>query len=129
MISFKDENIYDMALISKVKKQTGPKKIKNILKNLRNIAIEDVKEFSELKVKVLKEEKKPEIKIAAPIFGFQRFFEDFKNLNSKEIINMMRHTKEKILLLLSMIMKKKNKLTVQILVMMNKSENKIIDFL
>ena len=87
MISFKDENIYDMALISKVKKQTGPKKIKNILKNLRNIAIEDVKEFSELKVKVLKEEKKPEIKIAAPIFGFQRFFEDFKNSNSKEIIN------------------------------------------
>ena len=77
-----NEKNYNMALISKVKEQTGPKKLKKIIKNLRNLAEEDLKELSKLKVKVMEEEKKQEFKLAAPIFGFKYYFEDFKKLNS-----------------------------------------------
>ena len=80
MSSDLNEKIYDMALISKVKKQTGPKKLKKILKTLRKYAEEDLKKSPELKVKILKEdkeeEKKPEFKIVAPIIGFQHYFEE-----------------------------------------------------
>ena len=47
MSSDLNEKIYDMALISKVKKQTGPKKLKKILKTLRNYAEEDLKNSPE----------------------------------------------------------------------------------
>ena len=77
-----NKNTYDLALISKVKEQTGPKKLKKIIKNLRNLAEEDLKELSKLKVKVMEEEKKQEFKLAAPIIGFKYYFEDFKKLNS-----------------------------------------------
>ena len=82
MIAEVNENNYNMSLISKVKDQTGPKKIKKITKYLRNLAEEDLKEFSKLKVKVMEEEKKQEFKLAAPIIGFRYYFEDFKKLNS-----------------------------------------------
>ena len=86
-----NEKIYDMTLISMVKEQTGPKKLKKIRKNLRIIAEEDLKEFAQLKIKIFEEEKekkeKSEFKIAAPIIGFQHFFEDFKKLNSKSFQN------------------------------------------
>ena len=49
------ENIYDMILISKIKERTGPKKLKNIMKNLRNFAEDDIKEFPGLKFKKLEE--------------------------------------------------------------------------
>ena len=91
MISASNEIIYDTNLISKVKKQTDQKKLKKILKNLRNLAEEDLKGFSQLKIKVFeeekKEEKKPEIIIVAPILGFQYYFEDFKKSTSKQIVN------------------------------------------
>ena len=91
MISASNEIIYDTNLISKVKKQTDQKKLKKILKNLRNLAEEDLKGFSQLKIKVFeeekKEEKKPEIIIVAPILGFQHYFEDFKKSTSKQIVN------------------------------------------
>ena len=87
--SIKNEKIYNMVLISKIKEQTGTKKLKKIIKNLRNIAEEDLKEFCELKIKVFEEEKEeiPKIKIAAPIFGFRHYFEDFKKSNSRKIVN------------------------------------------
>ena len=90
MIPVKSENIYDMALISKIKEHTGSKKLKKILKNLRKIAEDDIKEFSALKVKVFveEEEKKPQFKIIAPISGFQNYLEDSKKLNSKTIVNI-----------------------------------------
>ena len=91
MISTINENIYDMALISKIKEQTGPKKLKKIIKNLRNLAEEDVKGFSDLKIKIFEEqkeeEKQPEIIIAAPAFGFQRYLEEFKKQNVKSIVS------------------------------------------
>ena len=54
------ENIYDMILISKIKERTGPKKLKNIMKNLRNFAEDDIKEFPGLKFKKLEEKKEDE---------------------------------------------------------------------
>ena len=87
MTSASNEKIYNIALISKIKEQTGPKKLKKIIKNLRNLAEEDLKEFSDLKIKVFKEEKKQEAKIAAPILGLRHYFEDFKKSNSKKIVN------------------------------------------
>ena len=86
MISATNVSIYDTALNSKIKEQTGQKKLQKINKYLRNLAEEDLKEFSKLKVKI-EEEKKPEFKIVAPIFGFQQYFEDFKRSNSKQIDN------------------------------------------
>ena len=91
MISNINENNFDVALISKIKKQTGPKKLKKIIKNLRNLAEEDVKGFSGLKIKVFEEqkeeEKQPEIIIAVPAFGLQHYLEEFKNQNVKSIVN------------------------------------------
>ena len=66
MVSIINENIYDMTLISNIKERTGSKKLKNIMKNLRNFAEDDVKGFSGLKVKKFEEKteevKKPEHK-------------------------------------------------------------------
>ena len=90
MISVPNEKKYDMALISKIKKQTGSKKLKNIIKNLRNLSKKDIKESSELKIKVFEEEKEEEkkivFKISAPIIRIQHYIDDFKKLNSKPII-------------------------------------------
>ena len=84
------EKIYNMALISKIKKHLGPKKLKKILKNLKSLAKEDLKEFSKLKIKKFKtekEEKKPKLIIVAPIIKFQYYFEDLKKSNSKPTVN------------------------------------------
>ena len=90
MIPIANKKIYDVALISKIKEHEKLKKLKNIIKNLRNLAQEDVEEFSVLKIKIFKEEKeeeiKPEFKIAAPIIGIQNFFEDLKKSSSKPIV-------------------------------------------
>ena len=86
-----NNNIYDTILISKIKKQTGPQKLKKILKNLRNYVEEDLKCSSELKIKIFEvekhEDKKYEILISAPIFGFQHYVEDFKKSYLKKIVN------------------------------------------
>ena len=88
MISAKNLKIYDMDLISKVKKQTGPKKLKKIINNLRNLSKKDVKEFSELKIKVFEaEEKKIEYKISAPLIHLQNYIEDLKKLSLKKNVN------------------------------------------
>ena len=91
MASFVTEKIYNMALISKIKEQTGSKQLKKTTKKLRNLAEEDLKQFSGLKIKVFQEEKKeekiPEIIIAAPIFGFRQYVEDFKKPYSKKVSN------------------------------------------
>ena len=87
MVSVVIENIYNDILNLKIKKQTGHKKLRKILKDLRNVAEEDLKRFSELKIKISEEEKeeekKSECKIVAPIIGLKYYFEDFKNLNLK----------------------------------------------
>ena len=51
MMSAINENIYDVTLISKIKEQTGPKKLKKINRSLRNLIEDDVKGFSGLKIK------------------------------------------------------------------------------
>ena len=82
------ENIYDMALISKVKEQTNPKKLKKIIKNLRNLENHNFKKFSSLKAKMLEEEEKEtEFKIVAPTTEFKLYFENFKKSNSKLFVN------------------------------------------
>ena len=91
MISAKNDKIYNIALILKVKKQMGLKKIKNIIKNLRSLAEEDLRRLSMLKVKVFDEDKKDnnksELKIVAPITGFQHYLQNFNKSNSKSIVN------------------------------------------
>ena len=91
MISTINENIYDVALISKIKKQTGSQKLREIINNLRSLSKEEVKNFYELKIKIFEEEKenikKPVYKISAPIIRIQHYIEDFKNLNLKSAIN------------------------------------------
>ena len=91
MASVVSEENYQNTLISKIKEQTKPKKLKKYLKSLRNLAIEDLKEFSELKIKIFKEEKeqkkKQELIIVAPIIGFQHYSEDFKKSNSKQNVS------------------------------------------
>ena len=86
MISVTDENKYNMSLISEVKKHTGPKNLKKIATNLKNLEIKDLKEFSELKVKILKDDKKEEknieITIIAPVIGYKNYIEDVKKPNS-----------------------------------------------
>ena len=81
----------NITLTSKNKVQSKSKKLKKISKNLKNLIESDLKECPELKIKIFKEEKeeekKSEFKIVAPIIGFQHYFEDFKLLNSKQIIN------------------------------------------
>ena len=90
MISI-SENNYNMALILKIKEQTETKKLKKIIKKLRNLAEEDLKGFTELKIKIFKEEKeeekKQELKTFAPTVGFQHYFEDFKKTNLKSEVN------------------------------------------
>ena len=88
-----NDNIYDMTLISEIKEQIGPKKLKKITKNLRNIAEYDVKKFSELNIKAIEEknekEKKPEFKIVAPTIVLQHcIIENFKKPNLKLIFNI-----------------------------------------
>ena len=91
MIIVIDENIYDMALISKVKERTGPKKIKKITKYLRNLAEEEMKEFSELKIKKFEDKKedlkKLEVNSSTSITKLQNYIGDFKKLKSKSILN------------------------------------------
>ena len=86
-----NENIYDMTLISKIKERTGPKKLKKIIKNLRNLIKDDIKEFSGLKVKKFEEKKEEEKEMesenANPIIGLNRYIEDFKISNSRPILN------------------------------------------
>ena len=88
---FINENIYDMSLISKIKEQSSPNKLKKIIKNLRNIAEDDVKKSSGLKIKILEEKneenKKLEFKNFAPSTEFQHYIEDFKKPNSRPILN------------------------------------------
>ena len=85
------EKVYDIMLIEGVKKQTGRKKVRNIINYLRKIADEDLEQSSKLKIKIFKEEKEekkePEFKIVAPIIGFQHYFEDIKKSNSNSIAN------------------------------------------
>ena len=73
-------NIYDVALISKIKESTGSKKLKKINRNLRNLIEEDTKEFSGLKIKKF-EEKKEEGNVA-PIIEIRHYIEDYKKSNS-----------------------------------------------
>ena len=88
MISAKNQYIYDVALISEVKKHTGSKKLKSIVNNLRNLSKKDVKEFSQLKIKKFEEEKeeKLELKISAPIIQLH-YINDLKKTNPKTIVN------------------------------------------
>ena len=91
MISAKNEKICNASLISKFKGQTETKKLKKIIKYLRNLSEEDVKKSSELKIKIFKEEKEKEkqreFKIIAPIIGFHHYSEDFNNSISKQVKN------------------------------------------
>ena len=91
MSSTTNEKIYDISLISKVKEQTGPKKLKKIIKNLRNFTEKDLKELSKLKIKIFEEdreeEEKSEFVIIAPIIKFQHYLEYIKKSNSKSIVN------------------------------------------
>ena len=84
-----NENIYDMILISKIKERTGPKKLKKIMKNLRNFAGDDIKEFPGLKFKSLKEKKEEEKELESEnsIIRIHHYIEDFKKSNSKSISN------------------------------------------
>ena len=79
-----EKKISNKILCSKIKEQIIQNKLKKIIKNLRKISEEDLKTFSEIKVKIFeeKEEEKPEFKIAAPIIGFLHYFEEFKKRNS-----------------------------------------------
>ena len=90
MASVIKKNIYDMALISTIKSRTGPKKLKKIIKNLRNLVEDDIKKLSGFKIKIFEEKEeqiKQEFKIIAPIFRFQHYFEDSKKSISKSIVN------------------------------------------
>ena len=97
MIFATNENFYDMILISKIKEQTSPKKLKKIVNNLKNTVKDEVNKFPEFKIKIFRdekdeeekseEEKKIEIKITAPVIGLKGYIKDFKKSNSKIIIN------------------------------------------
>ena len=91
MSSTTNEKIYDISLISKVKEQTGPKKLKKIIKNLRNFTEKDLKELSKLKIKIFEEdreeEEKSEFVIIAPIIKLQHYLEYIKKSNSKSVVN------------------------------------------
>ena len=92
-MSVTNENIYDVILISKIKKRTGPKRLKKINRNLRNLIEDDFKEFSGLKIKKFEEEKVEEEeenqvpKNAVPVIEIKHYIEDFKKPNSREILN------------------------------------------
>ena len=89
MIFTNNEKIYNITIISQIKQRTGLKKLKKIRKYLKNLAEEDLKTFSKLKIKIFEEkkEKNTEFIIIAPIIGFQHYFEDFKKSTSKQIVN------------------------------------------
>ena len=91
MSSTTNEKIYDISLISKVKEQTGQKKLKKIIKNLRNFTEKDLKELSKLKIKIFEEdreeEEKSEFVIIAPIIKLQHYLEYIKKSNSKSVVN------------------------------------------
>ena len=92
MIPVIDKNIYDVALISKIKERTGPKILKKITKYLRNLAEDEAKEFSELKIAKLEEkkreeEKKIEFKNNDVNIEIQHYIEDFKKSSSKTIFD------------------------------------------
>ena len=89
MVSVLNKNIYNTTLISKIKKQTGQKKLKTILENLRNLSKEDIKNYPEFKIKISEEKEGEEIEfiIAAPIIGRQHYTEDCYNLKSNQIVN------------------------------------------
>ena len=81
-----NENDYDMTLISKVKERTSPKKLKKIIKDLKNLEEDDIKEFSELKINIFEEkedEKEPEFKIIVPIVEIQNYFEEKNQIQNK----------------------------------------------
>ena len=90
-MSVTNENIYDVILISKIKKRTGPKRLKKINRNLRNLIEDDFKEFSKLKIKKFEEEKEEEEnqvpKNAVSVIEIKHYIEDFKKPNSREILN------------------------------------------
>ena len=91
MIIVIDENIYDMDLISKIKERTGSKKLKKITKYLRNLAEDEIKEFSELKIKKIEDKKedlkKIEVNNSISDIEFQNYIGDYKKLKSKSILN------------------------------------------
>lgn len=81
-----NENDYDFTLISKVKERTSPKKLKKIIKDLKNLEEDDIKEFSELKINIFEEkedEKEPEFKIIVPIVEIQNYFEEKNQIQNK----------------------------------------------
>ena len=91
MICIINENIYNMTLISKIKKQTGSKNTKKIIKYLRNLADDDVKKFFKLKIKIFNE-KKEETKnkvsnVDASIIGPHRYVENFNESKLKPVMN------------------------------------------
>ena len=93
MISVIDKNIYDMSLISKIKEQTGPKNLKKIRKQLRNLAEDEAKEFFQLKITKLEEkkreeEKKFELKNNDQNIEIQHYIEDFTKSSSKTIFDI-----------------------------------------
>ena len=98
MIFIINENFYDMILISKIKEQTGTKKIKKIENNLKNIEIDDIKKLSRFKVKIVaednKSEKKIRLKTSSPITGLQLYINNYKTSNSQIIVNNNSEPKE-----------------------------------
>ena len=91
MMSVTNENTYNKILISKIKQRTGQKELKKIVNSLKNIAEDDVKKLSKLKIKIfeekIEEDEKVEFKISAPLIGLQHYIKDLKKLNSKIIVN------------------------------------------
>ena len=88
---FKDK-IYDINLISKIKKKIGSKELKNIRNHLKNLTELDIKECNELKVKtfddeeeikIVEENKKEELKISSPVISLRVLTKYLKKSNSK----------------------------------------------
>ena len=91
MIHAAKNNNYDLALISKAKEMIGSKKIKKIVRNLRNLEKENTKKLSELKIKIFEEEKEEieesKFKIIAPIIGINHYFKNLEKSNSNIFVN------------------------------------------
>ena len=90
------DKIYNLDLISEIKRKSGPEIITKIRKYLRSITEADIKDLNELKIKIfddteekkiIEEEKKEEFKIVAPTVNVQLYLNDFKKLNSKSNLN------------------------------------------
>lgn len=92
-----NDNIYDINLINEIKKQTGPKAVKKIRKQLRNFIDLDIENFNasnKVKVvddtdekKIIENNKKIEFKNNNPIIDFNHYFEDSNKQNTKDDIN------------------------------------------